>query len=83
MLLFFQFHQPGHQNLHGHLFILMLAAFVLAGYHDVGWQMGNSDSRVRLVDVLTAGAAASISIDAQIFRINIDRHIVLYFRHHF
>ena len=45
--------------------------------------MGDSDGRIRLIYVLSAGTAASICVDAQIFRIDVHMDLIVQLRRHF
>lgn len=54
MLLLFQFQQLGFQQFHRCILVLVLGSFVLARHHDIGRQVGDPDSRIRLIDMLTA-----------------------------
>ncbi len=51
----------------------MLRTLVTALHHDAGGQVGNADSRVGGVNVLTACPGGTEGIDAQICRVNV-RH---------
>ena len=58
----------------------MLRAIVLTLHDDVGWQVGDANRRIGLVDVLATGAAGAKGIDAQIRRIDIDLDRIIHFR---
>ena len=70
------------QHLHGGLPVLDLAALILALHHDTCGQMGNTDSRLSLIDVLAARAAAAIGVHAQFVGINDDFVVVVQHRRH-
>ena len=55
----------------------MLRTFVLTGDHDIGRQMGQAHRRIGFIDMLAAGAAGAVGIDAQIVVINFDFNIVV------
>ena len=61
----------------------MLASFILAGYNDVRRQVRDTNRRIRLVDMLSARTAASIGIDSQIFRVNLNCNFIVDFRRDF
>ncbi|CPR47227.1 Uncharacterised protein [Salmonella enterica subsp. enterica serovar Bovismorbificans] len=60
----------------------MLRTFVLAFHHDAGRQVGNTDSGVGGVNVLTARAGRTKRINAQIRRVNIRQLGFRQLRHH-
>ena len=60
----------------------MLGTLVLALNNDAGRQMGDADGRRSLVDVLAAGAAGAVGIDAQVVWVDLDVNILLDVRHH-
>ena len=62
------------EDLHGLGLVLVLAALVLARHHDPGGQVGQTDSRVGLVDMLAAGARRAVGVDAQVLLV--DLHLV-------
>ena len=82
MLLLFQFQQLGFQQFHRCILVLVLGSFVLACHHDIGRQVGDPDSRIRLVDVLTTCPAGTERIDPQIIRIDLHIQILINFRDH-
>ena len=55
----------------------MLRALVLAGDDDPGRKMGQTHRRIGLVDMLAAGAARPVGIDAQIVVVDFDFDIVV------
>ena len=55
----------------------MLRALVLAGHDDAAGKMGQAHRRIGLVDVLAAGAAGTVGVDAQIGVIDFDLDIVV------
>src|SRR6202020_2209799 len=63
--------QLGPQDLHRLGLVLVLAALVLAGDHDAGRQVGQAHRGVRLVDVLPPGTRGPISVDTQVFLVDI------------
>ena len=67
---------------HGHCFVLVavLRAIVLALHDDIGRQVGDSNRRFGLVDMLAAGARRTKDIDAQVGRIDVDLDRVVDFR---
>ena len=83
MFLLRQFGQPRGQDLHRHFLVLVLAAFILAGDNDIGRQMRDTDRRIRLVDMLTARAAAAVGVDPQILRVDFHSNILVQLRHDF
>ncbi len=80
MFLLGQLGQPCGQDLHRHFLVLVLAAFILAGDNDIGRQMRDTNRRVRLVDMLTARAAAAVGVDPQIFRVDLHGNIFVQLR---
>ena len=67
----------GGQHLHGLGLVLVLRAVVLALDHDAGRQVGDADGGIGLVDVLAAGAAGPVGVDAQVGRVDVDRKSVV------
>ncbi len=63
-------------------FVFMLRTLVLALHHDAGGQVGNADSRVGGVNVLTACPGGTEGIDAQIRRVNVRHFGFRQLRHH-
>ena len=49
-----------------------MAATVLALGHDAGGQVGDTHRRVGLVDVLPAGTAGAVGVNAQVGRVDLD-----------
>ena len=58
----------------------MLRAFVLTRDHDAGRDMGEAHGGIGFIDVLPAGAAGAIRVDAQIGFVNFDLDGVIDFR---
>ena len=69
------------QHLHGLILVLELGSLVLALHHDSGRKVGNTDGGGRLVDVLSACAAASVGIDPQILIVDLHVQILFDVRH--
>ena len=65
------------QDLHRHRPVLVLRALVLAGDDDAGGQVRDAHRRIGLVDVLAAGAARAVGVDAQILVADLDLDLVL------
>src|SRR5690554_2651411 len=63
--------------LHGEVAVGVLAALALAGHHDAGGLMGDPHRRVGGVDVLAAGAAGAVGIDAQVRRVDLHLEAVV------
>ncbi len=76
LLAHLQLVQPRLQLLHGGGAVLVLGALVLAGDDDAGRHMGDADRRLGLVDVLAAGAAGAVGVDAQILVVDLDFDVV-------
>ena len=55
----------------------MLGTVALALYHGISRIVGNPHRRFGSVNVLAAGAAGAIDVNAQIRRINIDFNIIM------
>ena len=55
----------------------MLASFILAGYYNTGWNVGNTDSRFGFIYMLAALAAGAIGVDTQVLLANF--HLVFLF----
>ena len=72
-----EFIQLGTEKTKTLFLILELGAFILAGSDDPRRNMSHSDSRARLIDMLSAGAAASVGIYSVFFII--DLHIKDFF----
>src|SRR3972149_1980725 len=81
-LLHLALYQLGAPNGHRPLAILGLAALVLAGHHDAGREGREAHRAVCLVDMLAAGAAGPIRVDAQVLLIDLHRHVIGDFGHH-
>jgi hypothetical protein len=50
----------------------MLASFVLATDDHTSWKVCQSNSRVRLVDVLTSRTRRSVGVDAKVLLVNLN-----------
>ena len=70
------------QHAHCRFTVLDLAALVLALYHDACRNMRNADGRFRFIDVLAAGAAATVGIHPQLVHIDLYLIVVFDHRHH-
>ena len=70
------------QHLHRLRFVTVLAATVLAFGHDAGGKVSDAHRRVGLVDVLTTGAAGAVGVNAQVGRVDLDRHGLVGFGQH-
>src|SRR5258705_5262382 len=76
-LLNFEVVEARAKHLHGELAIFVLAALDLAADDDIGGKVRDAHGGLYLVDVLAALAAGSESVDAQIFRTDIDFDFVV------
>jgi len=79
-LLFFPLFQlvyAGPENPQRGGLVLMLGSLVLAGNHDPGGDMGDTDGRIGNVDVLPSRAAGTEGIDSQIFLIDLQLQLFL------
>ena len=81
ILLLLQQIQLCFQHLHRFVFVHVLGTLILALNNDVGRQVGDTDRRGGLVDMLTAGSAGTVSIDTQIFIPDLDIDVFLNIRH--
>ena len=79
--LLFQQIQLGLQHLHGLVLVHVLRTFILALYHDSCREMGDTDRRGCLVDMLSTGTTASVGIDTDIIVIDLYVQILLDIRH--
>src|SRR6185312_5869795 len=70
------------QHLHGFRAVAVLRTVVLALHHDSGRDVRDAYGRIGLVDVLAAGTAGAVRIDAQISRVDFDFEGVVDFRVH-
>src|SRR5690606_34832116 len=52
--------------------VAVLGTIVLALHDDAGGLVRDADGRIGLVDVLAAGAAGAVGVDAQVGRIDVD-----------
>ena len=77
LLALLQLVEPRLQDLHRHRLVLVLRALVLAGDHDAGGKMRETDRRVGLVHVLAAGAARAVGVDAQVLVADLDLDVLL------
>jgi hypothetical protein len=80
LLLEFQFIQARAENFHRHRPVLVLRSLVLTRDHDAGREMGEAHRGIGFVDVLPAGAAGAIRVDAQIGFVNFHLDGVIDFR---
>jgi hypothetical protein len=69
--------QASLEDLDRGLLVLGLGPLVLALGHDVGGQVGQADRRVRLVNVLAAGALRAVRVDPDLVPVELDDGIVL------
>ena len=69
--------EAGPQHPHRHLAVAPLAALVLAGDDDSRRQVRDADRRVRDVDVLPAGAARAVRVDAQVLVGDLDLDVLV------
>src|SRR5438093_222991 len=65
------------QDLHRGLLVLELRALVLTRDDDAGWQMGDPDGRLGLVDVLPARSGRAICVDPEVLRPHFDLGLAL------
>src|SRR5581483_11340101 len=65
------------QDLHRHRLVLVLRAFVLAGDDDAGREVREPHGGVGLVDVLAAGAARAVRVDAEVLVPDLDLDVLL------
>ena len=61
--------------------VLELAALVLAFHYDAGGQVGHTDRRLGLVDMLSAGSAGTEHIHLQVAGINLHFHFLCLRQH--
>ena len=59
----------------------MLASFILTSNHNAGWNMGDTNRGLSLIDMLTTCTTRTIGIHLQICRIDLDIVIIIDFRH--
>ena len=76
LLLHLHVEQARLQHLHRLRAVLVLRALVLAGDDDAGRDVRDADGGVGDVDVLAAGAARSVRVDAQILLVDLDLDVV-------
>ena len=76
LLLEHQVVQTGLQYLEGFVLILNLGFLILAGYHQSGRNVGQTNRRVRGVDALSAGAAGAKHVDAQVVLVDVDLNLI-------
>src|SRR5436190_1769683 len=81
-LIFLQFQivQPRFQHLHRRIAVAVLRPLVLAGDDDAGRHVRDADRGVGDVDVLAAGAARSIRVDADVLVVDLDVDVLGQFR---
>ena len=82
MLLHFKFIKLGTEKTEALFLILELGAFILAGCHNAGGNMGHADSRACLVDMLAAGTAGAVVVHPHIVHVKVHLHVIINFRHH-
>ena len=71
--------QPGAQDPHCVVAVLMLGAFRLAGHHDAGGQVGEAHRGGYLLDILAAGAAGAKEVHFDF--VGADGHFGVVVRH--
>src|ERR687898_803550 len=75
--------QLGLEHRHGPVAVLELAALDLAGHHDPGGDVRQSNGRRGLVDVLSAGARRPEDVHLDVLLVDLDRGVALVeHRHH-
>ena len=72
LALLFGFVELGAQDLHGAVLVLVLRTLVLALDNNAGGDVGDTDGRLGLVDVLAAGTAGTVGVDLQVGRVDLD-----------
>src|SRR5581483_1746650 len=77
LLLLLELVEAGLQDLHRHRLVLVLRALVLAGDDDPGGEMREAHGGVGLVDVLSAGTARPVRIDAEVLVADLDLDLLL------
>ena len=60
----------GDENAHRAGLVFVLAAFILTLHNSACRNVGDADSGIRFLDVLTAGARGAINVNAKIGRID-------------
>jgi len=75
----FELIQFGAQHFHGGGTVFDLRAFVLAGHHNASGEVGDAHGGIGDIDVLAAGAAGAVGVNAQIFVKDFDFDIVVNF----
>ena len=68
--------EPGPQDLHGLILVLILAPLVLALHHKARGQVGDADGGLCLVHVLAAGAGSAVCVDLQVLGVNGELHLL-------
>src|SRR3989338_2346385 len=63
---------------HGGGAVAVLRAVALALHHDVGRQVRDAHGGIGAVDVLAAGAARAVGVNAQVGRVDLDLHILVH-----
>src|SRR6185437_4630894 len=81
-LLHLRFEQFRTQHVPGHSAVAVLRAVLLALHHDVGRDMGETDRRLGLVDVLAASTARPHDVGAHIALVDVDLDAVIHHREH-
>ena len=81
-LLHLHFKKLGAQHVPGHRSIAMLRAVLLAFHDDIGRNVRKAYRRLCLVDVLTAGAAGTHDVGANIIFVDVDLDAVIDHREH-
>ena len=69
--------EPRAQDPHRHVAVAPLAALVLARHDDAGRQVRDAHGRVGHVDVLAAGAARAVRVDAQVLVGDVDLDVLV------
>ena len=67
---------PGTEHPHCLFLVFQLGLLILALHHNACRQMGNADSGLCLVDILSACTAGTIGVNAQLLRLDIHIHLV-------
>jgi hypothetical protein len=57
----------------------VLRAFLLTGNNNTGGKVGEANGGISLVDMLPAGTSCTVSVDTEIFVLNFNIDIIVYF----
>ena len=83
MLAFLDFNKLGAEHIHTNLTVLVLGTLNLRADNNAGGNMGKTNGRGGLVNLLTACAGGTVNVHFNVFLTDFNGFVVLNFRHYF